>query len=99
MNRFIKGHPPCPPYVGSPSNICHLLKNKANLCCLKLNQECPHSKATQVSDYKFENKTIILASENSSNSIYNFIVPLRSYSIAKNGLNPILLMLENEYEK
>lgn len=84
--------------MGCSSTVCHLLKQKANLCCLKLNQECPHSKATQILDYNFENKAIILAAENSNNAIFNFIVPLRAYSIDMDALHPILLFFENELE-
>lgn len=73
-----------------------MLKEKANICCLKLNQECEHSKATQISDYNFENKAIILASESAENAILNFIVPLRSHILDENSLHPVVFLLENE---
>lgn len=37
---YVKGSPPCPPYVGCSKTLCHLLRHKLNFCCLKLNQEC-----------------------------------------------------------
>ena len=55
-----------------------------------------HSKATQISQYNFEKKAIILAAENSNKVIYNFIVPLRSMSLDRSQLHPILLLFENE---
>jgi hypothetical protein len=61
-----------------------------------MNVECAHSKATQLLDYNFENKPIILAAEYSNNAIYNFIVPLRASSIDMRKLHPILFMFENE---
>lgn len=75
-----------------------MLKEKASYCCLKLNNECAHSKATHVQEYKWENKAIVLAAENANLAMYNFIVPLRSYSLPKKSLNPILFLLENEYK-
>ena len=94
--RYIIGPPPYVPYVGCSSTNCHFLKSKSKLCCLKLNQECVHSKATQISQYNFEKKAIILAAENSNKVIYNFIVPLRSMSLDRSQLHPILLLFENE---
>jgi hypothetical protein len=95
-SMYYKGVPPYPPYLGCSATICHLAKKKADLCCLKLNQECTHSKATHISDYKFARKPIILAAEYSNNAIYNFIVPLRSANIPKNLLYPILIVFEKE---
>lgn len=46
--HYVRGSPPVPPYVGCSNTICHLLREKQPLCCLKLNQECAHSKATQI---------------------------------------------------
>ena len=97
FESLITGRPPCPPYVGSSLTVCHLLRKKADLCCLRLNQECVHSTATQISSYNFEKKAIILAAENCNNGIYNFIVPLRSHTIEKQSMHPILLMFETEY--
>ena len=90
------GVPPNPPYVGCSSTVCHILSNPPDRCCLKINQSCEHMTVNQINDYKWKNKTIILAAKDSNIAIYNFIVPLRSYSINKNLLHPILLLLENE---
>jgi hypothetical protein len=95
-SMYYKGVPPFPPYLSCPATICHLSKKKADLCCLKLNHECPHSKATHISNYKFARKPIILAAEYSNNAIYNFILPLRSANIPKNLLYPILIVFEKE---
>lgn len=72
------------------------MKEKSNLCCLQLNQECDHSKATQISDYNFENKAIILASDNADTAILNYIVPLRLHVLNEHLLHPIVFLLENE---
>lgn len=95
-NDYIQDLPRNSPYVGCSPTICHLLRQKRELCCLRLNRTCDHSTKTEVSDYKWKNKIIILASQSTNLAIYNFIVPLRSYAINKNSLNPILLLLENE---
>jgi len=98
IKNYIQGLPPNPPYVGCSPTICYLLPYSLDLCCLELYHDCEHSKIKQISDYKWENKTIILAAKHSNVAIYNFIVPLRSYSLNKNSLVPILIMLENEYD-
>lgn len=93
---YYRGVVPYPPYVGSSSTKCHLLKKKTELCCLRLNQECLHSKCTEILDYKFPRKPIILAADTSDNAIYNFIVPLRASSIPKSALYPIIFVFEQE---
>ena len=96
---YIQALPPNPPYVGCSPTICHLVKTTpCCLCCLKLlNQACIHSSMkNQISDYKFRNKMIILAAASVNVSMYNFIVPLRSFSLNQNSLNPILLLLEKD---
>ena len=92
---YIQGLPQNSPYVGCSPTICHLLRKKPELCCLRLNKTCDHSKPTEISECS-KNKIIILAAQSTNLAIYNFIVPLRSYAINKNNLNPILLLLENE---
>ena len=94
---YINGFPPVPPYIGCSYTTCHLLKTKAPTCCLKLCYTCLHSTAKQAKDYNWKNKAIILAAEYCNIAMYNFIAPLRSYSIDENELNPIVFMFEKEY--
>ena len=93
---YIQDFPPNSPYIGNSPTICHLLRKKTNLCCLKLREPCEHTMNKCIADYKWRNKTIILAAEYATMAIYNFIVPLRSYFLKKHKLNPILLLLDNE---
>ena len=99
--RYTTCFPPCPPYVGYSTfgslTTCHLLKVKTSFCCLKLNKTCSHSSAKQASDYNWKTRTFIVAAEYPNLAMYNFIAPLRSVSIDKNKLNPIIFMFENEY--
>ena len=95
-SMYYKGLPPYPPYICCSTTVCHLLKKRAELCCLKLNQVCAHSKATYITDYNFARKPIILAVDTSSSAIYNFIVPLRSASIPKKSMYPIIFVFEKE---
>ena len=57
---------------------------------------CEHSKARQTKDYNWKNKALILAAECHNIAMYNFIAPLRSYSIDEDEISPIIFMLENE---
>ncbi|KAK7934321.1 hypothetical protein WMY93_005217 [Mugilogobius chulae] len=87
---FVKGYPPNSPYIGSSPTLCHLLPQKAEFCCLRLDKD---AKA-----YGFKNKLIIVSAETAGNGLYNFIVPLRAYYRPRKELNPIVLLLDNKPE-
>lgn len=55
---------------------------------------CEHCSYRNAKEYQWQNKTIILAADNASNGIYNFIIPLRAHFKSKTSLNPIILLLE-----
>lgn len=57
-------------------------------------QVCEHCSYRNVKEYQWQNKTIILAADQVSNGIYNFIIPLRAHFKSKTSLNPIILLLE-----
>lgn len=59
---------------------------------------CEHGTYRNVKDYQWQNKTIILAADQVSNGIYNFIIPLRAHFKSKTSLNPIILLLERRPE-
>ncbi|XP_008421912.1 potassium channel subfamily T member 2 isoform X1 [Poecilia reticulata] len=95
FTEYVKGYPPNSPYIGSSPTLCHLLAEKAQFCCLRLDQGCMHNSFEDAKAYGFKNKLIIVSAETAGNGLYNFIVPLRAYYRPKKELNPIVLLLDN----
>ncbi|XP_052826001.1 potassium channel subfamily T member 2 isoform X4 [Octopus bimaculoides] len=93
---YIRGFPPVTPYIGTSPTLCHLLREKRPLCCLQLATTCEHCSYNNAKDYNWPNRAIIIAADNASNGLYNFIVPLRSHARPKHTLNPIVLLLEKK---
>ncbi|XP_075038747.1 potassium channel subfamily T member 2 isoform X4 [Mixophyes fleayi] len=93
--EYVKGYPPNSPYIGSSPTFCHLLQEKVQFCCLRLDKGCQHNYYEDAKAYDFKNKIIIVAAETAGNGLYNFIVPLRAYYRPKKELNPIILLLDN----
>ncbi|XP_036357395.1 potassium channel subfamily T member 2-like isoform X6 [Octopus sinensis] len=93
---YIRGFPPVTPYIGTSPTLCHLLREKRPLCCLQLATTCEHCSYINAKDYNWPNRAIIIAADNASNGLYNFIVPLRSHARPKHTLNPIVLLLEKK---
>ncbi|XP_071152421.1 potassium channel subfamily T member 2-like isoform X5 [Mytilus edulis] len=93
---YIRGFPPVTPYIGTSPTLCHLMEEKREFCCLRLNKTCEHCSYSNANEYNWHNRTIILAADNASNGIYNFIVPLRSHARPKSAINPIVLLLEKD---
>ncbi|KAK6195412.1 hypothetical protein SNE40_000849 [Patella caerulea] len=91
---YVRGFPPVTPYVGTSPTLCHLSREKRNLCCLELCQTCSHCSFISAKDYEWDNRIIIVAADYASNGLYNFIVPLRSHAREANSLNPIVLLFE-----
>uniref|UniRef100_A0AAY5EHC5 RCK N-terminal domain-containing protein n=1 Tax=Electrophorus electricus TaxID=8005 RepID=A0AAY5EHC5_ELEEL len=92
----VKGYPPNSPYIGSSPTLCHLLLQKAEFCCLRLDEACKHVSFEDAKAYGFRNKLIIVSAETAGNGLYNFIVPLRAYYRPRRELNPIVLLLDNQ---
>ncbi|KAG9338398.1 hypothetical protein JZ751_025802, partial [Albula glossodonta] len=95
-DSYVKGYPPNLPYIGSSQTFCHLVKEKAPFCCLRLEKGCRHNNYQDAKAYHFQNKVIIVSVETAGNGLYNFIVPLRAYFRPKKELNPIVLLLDNQ---
>ncbi|KAK0151024.1 Potassium channel subfamily T member 1 [Merluccius polli] len=93
---FVKGYPPNSPYIGNSPTRCHLLPQKAELCCLQLDKSCTHCSFEDAKAYGFKNKLIIVSAETAGNGLYNFIVPLRAYYRPRKELNPIVLLVDNK---
>ncbi|GFS09093.1 potassium channel subfamily T member 1-like Protein [Elysia marginata] len=90
--EYVRGFPPITPYVGTSPTLCHLMRDKRPLCCLRLNLECPHCCHQNAKEYHWPNPAIIVAADFCSSGLYNFIVPLRSHARPKKSLNPIVLL-------
>ncbi|XP_035377499.1 potassium channel subfamily T member 1 isoform X1 [Electrophorus electricus] len=95
-SECVKGYPPNSPYIGSSPTLCHLLLQKAEFCCLRLDEACKHVSFEDAKAYGFRNKLIIVSAETAGNGLYNFIVPLRAYYRPRRELNPIVLLLDNQ---
>uniref|UniRef100_UPI0035902716 potassium channel subfamily T member 1-like n=1 Tax=Myxine glutinosa TaxID=7769 RepID=UPI0035902716 len=91
--------PPNFPYIGSSPTLCHLLRERAPFCCLRLDQGCEHNSFKDARAYGFHSKLIIVSAETAGNGLYNFIVPLRVYYRPRLELNPIVLLLDNQPSK
>ncbi|XP_067943638.1 potassium channel subfamily T member 2-like [Watersipora subatra] len=91
--------PPVAPYIGRGHHLCHLLRNPRPICCLQLAKACKHCRYQHAKEYNWRNRAIIIASDHTSNGIYNFVLPLRSHCLKQSHLRPIVLFLENEPER
>uniref|UniRef100_A0A8C1U401 Potassium channel, subfamily T, member 2 n=1 Tax=Cyprinus carpio TaxID=7962 RepID=A0A8C1U401_CYPCA len=95
---YIKEYPPDLPYIRSSPILCHLRKEKAPKCCMRLEKTCNHKDKEDVKAYSLKNKLIIVSAETTGNGLYNFILPLRASYRSENELCPIVLLLEHEPE-
>ncbi|KAF6034138.1 hypothetical protein EB796_007558 [Bugula neritina] len=91
--------PPVAPYIGKGLHLCHLMRNPRPICCLQLTKVCQHCEHRHPREYNWRNRAIIIASANTSNGLYNFILPLRSQCLKQLDLRPIVLFLEHEPER
>uniref|UniRef100_A0A8C1U4V4 Potassium channel, subfamily T, member 2 n=1 Tax=Cyprinus carpio TaxID=7962 RepID=A0A8C1U4V4_CYPCA len=89
-------YPPDLPYIRSSPILCHLRKEKAPKCCMRLEKTCNHKDKEDVKAYSLKNKLIIVSAETTGNGLYNFILPLRASYRSENELCPIVLLLEHE---
>jgi hypothetical protein len=89
--------PQNPIHIGSFQTKCKLLKNSIHICCMNLNIKCEHRhNVIKTSDYKWHNKCIIVAAENATNGLFNFLLPLRAKARSTLRLKPIVLLLLNK---
>ncbi|KAL0966786.1 hypothetical protein UPYG_G00300100 [Umbra pygmaea] len=93
---YVKGYPHNVPYIGVSPTLCHLLREKVQPCCLKLEKGCEHNNTQDANAYRLKNKPIIVSAETAGNGLYNFIVPLRASYRQRKDLNPIVLLLDNQ---
>ncbi|KAK3602530.1 hypothetical protein CHS0354_003782 [Potamilus streckersoni] len=93
FTEFIRGFPPVTPYVGTSPTLCHLMKEKRPICCLQLTEACAHCSYKTAKEYNWQTRAVIVAADNASNGLYNFIVPLRSHARPKPSLSPVVLLL------
>ncbi|XP_025089681.1 potassium channel subfamily T member 2-like isoform X3 [Pomacea canaliculata] len=94
--KLTTGPPPVTIYMGSRRAVCHIMREPRPLCCLEWGVNCVHCQYKNANDERWHHQLILMAAQNPSSGINNFIVPLRSSFIAVNGLSPIVLLLENE---
>ena len=91
--------PTCPRNIDCFPVKCKLLKEAKPICCLRLDQDCEHRRdLIKTSDYIWHNKCIILAAEDATNGLFDFVMPLRSKATATYLIKPIILLLRNQYE-
>jgi potassium channel subfamily T protein 1 len=88
--------------IGCSPTKCKLLKSPEKICCLQLHGSCEHVHSKYKdwletpNEYKWNYKCIILAAEQATNGLFNFILPLRSKARSTARLKPIILLLKNE---
>ncbi len=89
--------PAYPQHIGCFPIKCKLLKESKEICCLRLDQQCEHRlNIIKMSDYIWHNKCIILAAEQATNGLFNFLLPLRAKARSTNRIKPIILLLSNK---
>ena len=89
--------PHYPKYIGSFPIKCKLLKQAKEICCLRLDEVCEHrAHIIKTSDYIWHNKCIILAAEQATNGLFNFLLPLRAKARSTSRFKPIVLLLRNK---
>ncbi|CAB3401129.1 unnamed protein product [Caenorhabditis bovis] len=94
QHKLQRSYPQVRTYIGTSNTVCHMMKEKRNLCCLKLDQKCAHKSATAAHEYQWRNRPIILAADKTSSGMYNLVIPLRAYYRPVHDLHPIILLLE-----
>ncbi|CAH1778585.1 unnamed protein product, partial [Owenia fusiformis] len=93
---YYRGFPRVTPYIGTSPTLCHLVREKRPLCCLQLSQICEHNNYRHAKEYNWSQPVTIIAADHASTGLYNFVVPLRSHFLAKEKLQPIVLLLERK---
>jgi potassium channel subfamily T member 1 len=91
---LIISKPPNPLFLGCFATTCKINKIPKPLCCLELDNKCEHRK-NEIYFNKWKNKSIILAADDATNGLFNFIVPLRAKVRSTAHLKPIVLLLKN----
>ncbi|CAI5456131.1 unnamed protein product [Caenorhabditis angaria] len=94
QHRLQRTYPQVRTYIGTSNTVCHMMKEKRPLCCLRLDEKCAHKSATSAHEYQWRNRPIILAADRTSSGMYNLVIPLRAYYRPVHDLHPIILLLE-----
>jgi len=99
MGRTEISFPPVLPYVGHSSPVmCHLLRQRARLCCMRLDRACEHCSSLSAFDYDWLKPPIIICVEFSSQSLFNILLPLRAHHRSRDSLHPIIFLMEHTPE-
>nr|CAB3258119.1 potassium channel subfamily T member 2 [Phallusia mammillata] len=99
MQGTLIDFPPVSPYVGHNTPImCHVLEEKAKLCCMRLDRPCEHCRHTSALQYKWPRPPIIISAEFSTQSLFNALIPLRAHHRPRDSLHPVVLLMEHSPE-
>ncbi|ULT80895.1 hypothetical protein L3Y34_011046 [Caenorhabditis briggsae] len=96
QHKLQRTYPQVRTYIGTSNTVCHMMKERRSLCCLKLDEKCAHKSATSAHEYQWRNRPIILAADRTSSGMYNLVIPLRAYYRPVHDLHPIIILLELE---
>ncbi|EGT29914.1 hypothetical protein CAEBREN_31845 [Caenorhabditis brenneri] len=96
QHKLQRTYPQVRTYIGTSNTVCHMMREKRALCCLKLNEKCEHKNAVSAHEYNWRNRPIILAADRTSSGMYNLVIPLRAYYRPVHDLHPIIILLELE---
>ncbi|CAM9577800.1 unnamed protein product [Lampetra fluviatilis] len=91
----VTGYPPTSPYIGCSPTLCHLLRRRSPLCCLRLDVGCVHKSCRDAQSYRFRNRVILASVETAGPGLYNFVVPLRASCRPRAALHPVVILLDN----
>uniref|UniRef100_H2ZJZ2 RCK N-terminal domain-containing protein n=1 Tax=Ciona savignyi TaxID=51511 RepID=H2ZJZ2_CIOSA len=79
------GFPPVSPYIGHfTPTMCHILKERARLCCIRLD--------------RWPTAPIIITAEFAAQSLFNVLIPLRAHYRPIRSIHPVVLLLEHSPE-
>ncbi len=99
--RYEKGTLPLPPYLGFEASKLHLLLQQRTRALTQLiPDEDPKEGDISVRDELVEHcahsGAVIVYSEQASDELYHFVLPLRAHYLHASHLKPLVIMLENE---
>uniref|UniRef100_H2ZJZ3 RCK N-terminal domain-containing protein n=1 Tax=Ciona savignyi TaxID=51511 RepID=H2ZJZ3_CIOSA len=93
------GFPPVSPYIGHfTPTMCHILKERARLCCIRLDRPCEHCRHSSALHYKWPTAPIIITAEFAAQSLFNVLIPLRAHYRPIRSIHPVVLLLEHSPE-
>nr|XP_026694653.1 potassium channel subfamily T member 2 isoform X1 [Ciona intestinalis] len=93
------GFPPVSPYIGHLTpTMCHILRDRAKLCCMRMDRPCEHCRHTSALHYKWSTAPIIITAEFAAQSLFNVLIPLRAHYRPIGSIHPVVLLLEHSPE-